>query len=57
MKAKDVNNSRAFPCAKAELAVSRMRKTSLKRGLSKLITKGIETEIIAARKAKILKST
>jgi prevent-host-death family protein len=38
--------------AKAELAVSRMRKDSLKRGLSKLTTKEIETEIKAARKAR-----
>ncbi|MBI5026230.1 MAG: hypothetical protein HZC12_05795 [Nitrospirae bacterium] len=38
--------------AKAELAVSRMRKTSLKKGLPKLTTKDIEVEIKAARKAR-----
>ena len=38
--------------AKAELAVSRMRKASLKRGLSRLTTREIEAEIIAARKAR-----
>jgi len=38
--------------AKAELAVSRMRKTSLQKGLSKLTAKDIETEIVAARKAR-----
>ncbi|MEW6110195.1 MAG: hypothetical protein AB1632_13675 [Nitrospirota bacterium] len=38
--------------AKAELAVSRMRTASLKKGLSKLTTKEIEAEIIAARKSR-----
>ncbi|MDO9289386.1 MAG: hypothetical protein Q7T83_11430 [Thermodesulfovibrionales bacterium] len=38
--------------AKAELAVSRMRKASIKKGLSKLTTKEIDAEIIAARKAR-----
>ena len=36
--------------AKAELAVSRMRKASLKKGLSKLTAKEIDAEIVAARK-------
>ena len=43
---------RLLRLAKAELAVSRMRKLSLKKGVSKLTAKEIETEIIAARKAK-----
>lgn len=38
--------------AKAELAASRMRKASLKKGLSKLTTKEIDAEIMAARKAR-----
>ena len=37
---------------KAELAVSRMRKGALKRGLSCLTEKEIEAEITAARKSK-----
>ncbi len=37
---------------KAELAVSRMRKGALKRGLSGLAEKEIEAEITAARKSK-----
>jgi prevent-host-death family protein len=43
---------KALRRAKAELAVSRMRKTSLKKGLSKLAAKDIEEEITAARKAR-----
>ena len=43
---------RLLRLAKAELAVSRLRKLSLKKGVSKLTAKEIETEIIAARKAK-----
>ena len=38
--------------AKAELAVSRMRKASIKKGLSKLTAKEIDAEITAARKAR-----
>lgn len=38
--------------AKAELAVSKMRKAALKKGLSKLDKKEIESEISAARKAR-----
>lgn len=41
---------RALRRAKAELAVSRMRQTALKKGLSGLTAKEIETEITAARK-------
>lgn len=36
--------------AKAELAVSRMRKAAIQKGLSKFTTKEIETEITATRK-------
>ena len=43
---------KALRRAKAELAVSRMRKASLKKGLSKLAAKEIEEEIIATRKAR-----
>jgi prevent-host-death family protein len=43
---------RALRRAKAEAAVSRMRKAALKKGLSKLTAKGIETEIMATRKAR-----
>lgn len=43
---------RALRRAKAELAVSRMRGTSLKKGLSKFTAKDIEVEIIATRKAR-----
>lgn len=43
---------KALRRAKAELAVSRMRKTSLKKGVSKLGIKNIEEEITAARKAR-----
>lgn len=52
MKTKNFNNSRIPRQAKAELAISRMRKTSLQKGLSKLTLKEIEAEIIAVRKAK-----
>lgn len=38
--------------AKAELAVSRMRKASHKKELSKLTAKDIETEITTVRKAR-----
>lgn len=41
---------RALRRAKAELAVSRMRQTALKKGLSGLTAKEIEAEITAARK-------
>jgi len=37
---------------KAELAVSRMRKTALKRGLSNLSKKEIESEISATRRTR-----
>jgi len=37
---------------KAELAVSRMRKTALKKGLSRLSKKEIESEISAVRKTR-----
>lgn len=43
---------KALRRAKAELAVSRMRGTSLKKGLSKLTAKDIEVEIMATRKAR-----
>ena len=43
---------KALRRAKAELAVSGMRKASLKKGLSKLAAKEIEEEIIATRKAR-----
>ena len=43
---------KALRRAKAELAVSKMRKTSLKKGLSKLAAEDIEEEITAARKAR-----
>jgi len=38
--------------AKAEIAVSRMRKASLKKGLDKISQKEIESEISSARKAR-----
>ena len=38
--------------AKAELAVSKMRKASSKKGLSNLTAKEIDAEITAARKAR-----
>lgn len=38
--------------ARAEIAVSRMRKKSLSKGLSKLSQKEIESEIISARKGR-----
>jgi len=37
---------------KAELAVSRMRKTAIKKGISNLGKKEIESEIIAARRTR-----
>lgn len=43
---------RALRRAKAELAVSRIRGTSLRKGLSKLTAKDIEVEITATRKAR-----
>lgn len=43
---------KALRRAKAELAVSRMRGASIKKGLSKLTTKEIEAEIIAVRKSR-----
>ncbi|MBI4698499.1 MAG: type II toxin-antitoxin system prevent-host-death family antitoxin [Nitrospirae bacterium] len=38
--------------AKAEIAISRMRRKSLLKGLSKLSQKEIESEIISARKGR-----
>jgi hypothetical protein len=49
---KKMSNNKLFARAKAVLAASRMRKTSLKEGLSALSPKEIEEEIKAARKAK-----
>ncbi|MBI5050878.1 MAG: type II toxin-antitoxin system prevent-host-death family antitoxin [Nitrospirae bacterium] len=43
---------RAIRRARAELVVSKMRETSLKKGLSKLTAKNIEAEIISVRKAR-----
>lgn len=60
MKTKNFNNSHEIRHAKAGSAVSGMRRTSLKKRLSKLTTKEIEVEIIAARKAintKVIKNT
>lgn len=45
-------NTHSVRRAKAELAVSKMRRTSLKKGLSKLTVKDIEAEINAVRKIK-----
>jgi len=43
---------RAVRRSKAELAVSRMRRTAVKRGLPGIPEKGIEAEIKTARKAR-----
>jgi prevent-host-death family protein len=43
---------RALRRAKAEIAVSRMRGTSIRKRLPKLTAKDIEVEIMAARKAR-----
>lgn len=43
---------KALRRAKAELAVSKMRKASVKKGLPRLTPEEIETEILAARKAR-----
>lgn len=49
---KKMSNNKLFARVKAELAVSRMRNASLRKGLSALSPKEIEEEIKAARKAK-----
>ena len=43
---------KAFRRARAELAVSKMRKASVKKGLPLLTPEEIETEILATRKAR-----
>ena len=52
---KKISNNKLVTRTKAEFAVSRMRKTSLKKGLSALSVKEIEIEIKAARRSKRMK--